>query len=93
MINHFSLAYEKYAGAKWHVDYGKIGMLVKKLLVTYQTGERVCELIDKFFAQPDGDFLGRAGRDFGVFYSQVNRLAMSDIVKTISQHGHDHVVL
>lgn len=75
VIVHFKTRYEAYAGVKWHVDGGKVGSLVKSLLVTFETPERLCDLIDKFFDQPADDFIADAGRDFGIFYSQVNRLA------------------
>lgn len=81
IIAHFKKRFEAYAGSPWHVDGGKVGSLVKNLLVTYKTDNRVCELIDKFFDMPTEDFLDKAGRDFGVFYSQVNKLAADPVAK------------
>ena len=42
-------------------------------------------MIDSFFAMDEDEFIGKAGRDFGVFYSQVNRLAVG---KTQSKKEH-----
>lgn len=64
-------------GAAWHVHGGKVGAQIKRLLATYDAAQ-VCAMIDLFFASTD-EFIVRAGRDFGVFYSQINKLAAGPV--------------
>jgi len=74
IVDHYAKKFLEKTKNPWHVNGGKVGALTKKLLSTYKTEEKVVELIDDFFSLPDRDFVGQAGRDFGVFYSQVNKL-------------------
>jgi hypothetical protein len=74
VVDYYAKKFLAKTGDPWHVNGGKVGSLIKKLLSTYGSAEAVVERIDEFFDLPDRDFVGRAGRDFGVFYSQINKL-------------------
>lgn len=71
VLGHFYQAHIEKTGLKPIID-AKVGMLAKKLLQTYDK-EKVVSWIDEFFK--GNDFADRAGRTFGVFYSQVGKLA------------------
>lgn len=72
VIAHFKERFESFSGNKWHIDGGKVGSCVQRLMKTYAADE-ICQLINIFFEQDDA-FLAEVGRDFGIFYSQVNKL-------------------
>ena len=78
-IDWFFQAYQSAVGEKYHVNGGKDGAVVKRLLATYDL-PKLKELGEKFFASRD-DFILKAGFSIGVFASQINKLVSSKIKK------------
>ena len=72
-LEKFSLKHREITGTPVLIDWGKDGMLAKKILGTF-TQERAESLMEAFFRSTD-DFIISAGRSFGVFYSQINKLS------------------
>ena len=97
IVDYYFQKFFEATGERMHVT-AKTGQLVKDLLQTFRDSEKLKSLIDLFFATED-EFLAEAGRDFGVFYSQVNKLVSKkapgalDFVESVKKewgkkHGH-----
>ncbi len=71
-IDYFFDAFNEKTGDKYHVEGGKDGKTVKRLLNTYTINE-LKDLCDIFFQSTD-EFILKAGYTIGVFLSQVNKL-------------------
>lgn len=71
-ITHFFNKHQDIVGAKYHVDGGKDGTIIKNLLSTF-TADELKSKIDTFFTSPS-DFTKQAGFTIGVFKSQINKL-------------------
>jgi len=70
--------FQEHAGARYTFTGQKETQLVKKMIAT-DSLERLAELIDVFWRIEDDEFINRAGRTIGVFYSQINKLKTVEI--------------
>ena len=70
--------FEEHTGARYTFTGQKETQLVKKMIAV-DSLERLSQLIDVFWKIEDDEFINRAGRTIGVFYSQINKLKTIEV--------------
>jgi hypothetical protein len=73
IINHYHDWHISVTGEPCVIAWGKVGKQVKGLLEIYPE-DRIIELINMFYKIKDDSFINENGRDFGIFYSMINKL-------------------
>jgi len=74
IIDYYFNSYLSHTGKAWYISNGaKIASLVRGMLSQFSHDE-LKSLIDAFFALPDDNFVGVAGRGFEIFNVSINKL-------------------
>ena len=72
ILHYFGIVFEEKCGDKYFCNFAKDTELVKKILKVHPL-VKVKELINSYFSSDD-EFIKKAGKSIGVFYSVINKL-------------------